>query len=121
MCGEEAGIKAYNSVTEIHPALQYQGISPSVLSSSFFVSSGFLRCYSLGILPPAQSVAVIRCRVETLGSRTGDRVGRVEKEREEELEDGEGGASIKSWKALQPVPFETSVEIWEFEGEGNSV
>ena len=66
-------------------------------------------------------MAVIRCRVETLGSRTGDRVGRVEKEREEELEDGEGGASIKSWKALQPVPFETSVEIWEFEGEGNSV
>ena len=30
MCGEEAGIEAYNSVTEIHPALQYQGISPSV-------------------------------------------------------------------------------------------
>ena len=66
-------------------------------------------------------MAVIRYRVETLGSRRGDRVGRVEKECEEELEDGEGGVSVKSWKALQPVLFETSVEIWEFEGEGNGV
>ena len=28
--GEEAGIEAYNSMTEIHPALQYKGMSPSM-------------------------------------------------------------------------------------------
>ena len=38
-----------------------------------------------------------------------------EEESEEEVEDWEGLVSVKSRKVLQPVPFETSVNIWEFE------
>ena len=44
-----------------------------------------------------------------------------DEESEEELENGKGVVNDKPRKALQPIPFGTSVKIWEFEGGGIGV
>ena len=122
----EADIETYGSVKEIHSTLQYKTHLGMSFSMPFlFISYSQANKYlSLDTIGSVSFHPLKTWLLSVSGSRHWDREEAIEsdeseEESEEELEDGEGVVSVKPKDALQPVPFETSVKIWEFEGGGD--